>query len=56
MPDPKPSFDALLEAKRRADAELRELRTSSGPSFLERHGIAPPAGAVTTAETLEKKQ
>lgn len=41
--------DAVLEAKLRADAELKELRSSEGPSFLERHGV-PTATATETCE------
>ncbi len=47
--DSPQSNDALLEAKRRAHAELKELRSSEGPSFLERHGVQPPSNANTLA-------
>lgn len=33
------SHDALLKAKRRADTELKALRTADSPGFLERHGV-----------------
>jgi len=55
MLETKQSNDALLEAKRRADAELKGLRSSTGPSFLERHGVHPPPNSGFLPETTEKK-
>ena len=44
--------DPVLEAKRRADRELKDLRTASGPSFAERH--AEPAPAAPAPGMLER--